>query len=132
MQRKLNIVISWSCPKRNLGFFMCDFFSHGGLCLELMFWNFLSRLFWRTIPFLRFQQLFLAVDEWLLCDFSLGNVCLFPDVVFPAMHVLAAFYETALFISVLQLLHIEKPIFKISDAYIASACSLWSFYKYNK
>lgn len=56
--------------------------------------------------------------------FALGNVCLFPDVFFPAMHVLAAFYETSLFILVLQLLLIEKPILKISGACIASACSL--------
>ena len=59
----------------------------------------------------------------MLCDFGLGNVCLFPDV-FPAVHVLAAFYETSLFVLVLGLLLIEKSIFKISDAYITSACSL--------
>lgn len=56
--------------------------------------------------------------------FGLGNVCLFPDAVFPAMHVLAAFYGTSLLILVLQLLLIEKPIFKISGAYIAYACGL--------
>lgn len=55
--------------------------------------------------------------------FALGNVCLFPDAVFPAMRVLAAFYGTLL-ILVLQFLLIEKPVFNISGAYIASACGL--------